>query len=199
VAAGLSPAAPRRGRRRRSVLLGVVAAALVAGGCAGGTSPSATGVTPLLPAPTQAGPTPMGSPSAEVAGTASLLTARLSSAGFGFQLFTRAARPSEPAEFADVPRAIYQAGLADPDGGIVVIYAFPSASQAVTGASRMAAYVGSPFGQTNYPTDAQFSVAQVNATVVFTWWAASRSSDPQQAERAFDAIASVGQPVPVTK
>jgi hypothetical protein len=182
---------------RGALAVGLIVAGLV-GGCGGAATPSPS-VPLLTPPPSPAVETPMRSPSAEVAATAALVGQNLQTAGFGLHLFDRPARPSEPAELVDVPRAIYQVGLADPDGGLLVIYAFAASPEAAIGARHMADYVASPFGQTNYPTDAQFSVAQVNATVVFTWWAASRASDPAAAERAFNAIASVGQAVPVTK
>ena len=89
--------------------------------------------------------------------------------------------------------------LAEPDIGYVVVYDFPDQQTATARAQELASYLGSGFGQTNYPFDAQFAISQVGDTVVFTWWAPSRAVGDPQAEDAFNAVASVGQPVPVVK
>lgn len=177
------------------LLVGVV---VLTAACAGG--PASSVAAPPPPAGSTAGmATPQTVPSAAVAATADLLRRSLNAAGFQFVLFNRPARPSEPLALTQVPRTVYQVVLPDPNGGLVVIYDFPDATAAATGAREMADYVGSGFGQTNFPTDAQFSVAQVGPTMVFTWWSRARSSDPTASSKAFAAVASVGQPVTVTK
>jgi hypothetical protein len=92
-----------------------------------------------------------------------------------------------------------RADLADPDDGFVVIYDLADADTAMDRAQDLATYLGSGFGQTNYPADAQFSVGVVGSTVVFTWWARRRASDPEKGEAVFDAIGTVGDRVDVLK
>jgi hypothetical protein len=108
-------------------------------------------------------------------------------------------RPSEPGSLTGTPRTVRQVSLGDPDGGFVVVYALRDEAAALSAGRELAAYLGSGFGQTNYPTDAQFSVAQVGSTVVFTWWSRERSGDPDAAKGAFDLIRSVGLTIPVLK
>ncbi|MFN8519918.1 MAG: hypothetical protein U0667_11135, partial [Chloroflexota bacterium] len=63
----------------------------------------------------------------------------------------------------------------------------------------LASYLGSGFGQTNFPVDAQFSVAQLDSTVIMTWWSAARAEDADWAQGAFDVVRTIGQPYPVLK
>jgi hypothetical protein len=108
-------------------------------------------------------------------------------------------RPSEPESLLQVPRVVLRADVADPQDGHVLIYGADGASEAADYADDLAAYLGSGFGQVNFPVDAQFSVAVVGDTVVFTWRSRRGSSDPDLAVAVYDAIASVGRPVEVHK
>lgn len=177
--------------RPRLLVAGLcVALTLVA--CGGGSQGvPANGGQPL--------PTPQQSASSAVAGTVALVTAALSSAGF--QMFPPLApyRPSEPASLTQAPRVVLQVSGPDADQGFVVIYDFVSVAAASAAGAELASYVGSGFGQTNFPTDAQFSVSQVGSTIVFTWYSGARADDAATSRAAFDAIASVGQPFPVVK
>lgn len=174
-------------------------------GAACGTAPAPTSPGRSGPAglPAPSSPAALATsdlvPTADVAATAQRLQVALAAAGFRLDLMNPPARPSEPASLTQVQRSVYRVDLADPGTGVVVIYDLAAASVAAEASQTLAAYLASGFGQTNFPLDAQFAVAQVGPTVVMTWWAASRSSDPKAAERAFDAVASVGQPSPVTK
>ena len=56
-------------------------------------------------------------------------------------------------------------------------------------AAELAAYLGSGFGQTNFPADTRFSVAVLDDTVVFTSWSPGRSSDRERGEAVFEALA----------
>ena len=107
--------------------------------------------------------------------------------------------PDRPAEIAGRQPAGPRLGYQGPDQGYVLIYSFPTDAAAATAGAELARYVASGFGQTNYPTDAQFSVAQVGSTLVFTWYSGARANDPAAVRGAFDAIRSVGQPFPVVK
>lgn len=187
-----SRAARRASTRFGPSLAGLVAAVLLAG-CYGSFAGAGNGVAQTSL------PTSQASLSAEVQGTVTLVQNALAAAGFAMTPSPSPYRPSEPADLVDAPRAVFQIDLADPDQGFVVIYDLPDAATAATRGQDLASYLGSGFGQTNYPNDAQFSIGQVGSTLIFTWWSGDRASDRQRAQTAFDAVASVGQPIPVTK
>ena len=183
--------------RVRAAAAGLTAVLLLAGCFApgGGDQPGPPG-PPL--------PTPQASLSAQVDGTVSLVRAALAKANLQLDTPVVPYRPSEPVGLAAAPRAILQvtlpgAGAMDPDQGYVMVYDLTSTAVATDRGQELAAYLGSGFGQTNYPLDAQFAISQVGGTIVFTWWSASRAADDALAQTAFDAVASVGQPIPVTK
>jgi hypothetical protein len=144
-------------------------------------------------------PTPMASWSPGVAATLASVRAALEAEGIGLFPPTAPYRPSEPASLLQVPRAILQASIGETAQGYVVVYQLPDAPAADVAAAELADHVGSGFGQTNYPTDAQLHVATDESTVVFTWWSRERAADDARAEAAFDAISSVGVEVPVLK
>jgi hypothetical protein len=177
---------------RRSWALAIVSlsAAFVVG--CGGSMPEAGNVAQPLP-------TPMSSVSSAVAGTVGLVTQAL--ANRGFQMFPPVVpyRPSEPASLTQTPRVVLQVSGPDADQGYVVIYDLTTDAAATTAGTDLAHYLASGFGQTNFPTDAQFSVSQVGSTIVFTWYAGSRASDAAASRSAFEAIGLVGQPFPVVK
>jgi hypothetical protein len=173
-------------------LLGLISLAFAAG-CTSPTVPAQNiGAGPTLP-------TPMASLSAEVGGTFALIAQALAPVGLQLLPPTQPYRPSEPPGLVTAARAIQRQSLAEPDLGYVVVYDFPDSQTANARAHEMATYLASGFGQTNYPLDAQFAISQVGSTIVFTWWAPSRAGGDPLAERGFDAVASVGQPVRVTK
>jgi len=181
----------RRSATARAWLL-TLAAVLTLGACGGGSQGDpANGGQPL--------PTPQQSPSTGTASTVALLSNEL--AGGGFQMLPPSApyRPSEPASLTQTPRTIFQIYGSDADQGFVVIYDFATEAAAAAAGTELASYLGSGFGQTNFPLDAQFSVTQVGSTVVSTWYSGARASDPDRAREAFLAVGSVGQPFPVVK
>ena len=171
---------------------GCLCLATLLAGCFGGTGASGGAAQPPLP-------TPQASLSAQVQGTLTLVQNALAPIGLTLSPAVAPYRPSEPAGLTQAPRAVFQVSLADPDQGFVVIYELPDPATAAARGAELASYLGSGFGQTNYPLDAQFSIGQVGSTLVFTWWSHDRSSNPDLAEAAFNAIASVGQPIPVLK
>ena len=182
---------PRGGLRRATVAAGVILAALTA--CTGSL------VSPAGPAAT-AGVTPMASLSAPVAGTAAALRQHLAGNG-GYRLdpLRRSYRPAEPVEFAGTPRAVFQVDVGDPEAGLVMVYEFASTQEATQRGELFADYLGSGFGQTNYPLDAQFALSQVGPTLVFHWWSQDRAEDAARAGGAFDVIARFGLPLDVRK
>lgn len=176
----------------RAVAVAAAVVVLLAAACTSPDRPSIQGDEVDLPAPVE-------SLDAELAATVAQLQSAVSAAGVRLDPPAQRYRPSEPQALLQVPRAVLRASLADPDLGHVVIYRAPDAPAAASLAAEMAAYLGSGFGQTNYPADAQFSVRTVGSTIVFTWWSRSRSSDAERAELVFDALATVGQEVEVRK
>jgi hypothetical protein len=178
--------------RVRVWLLALAGIAILAG-CMGPATPDVNNQDgPTLP-------TPMTSLAPEVQGTLALVSQALAPVGLQLQPPTQPYRPSEPADLVTAPRAIQRETLAEPDIGYVVVYDFPDQGTATARAQELATYLGSGFGQTNYPFDAQFAISQVGDTVVFTWWAPSRAVGNSLAEDGFNAVASVGQPIPVVK
>lgn len=187
------PGAGRTARQRRSPLrLGlVVAALLLVTGC-GGLFTAQSDPGPALP-------TPQASYSAGIASTVGVLTAALGPAGIPLFPPASPARPSEPASLLQTPRVVLQAGIGDPNGGFVVVYQLADEAAATAAAGELASYLGSGFGQTNFPVDTQFHVATLGDTVVLTWWSRERATDDELAEAAFEAVAGVGVEAPVIK
>jgi histidine triad (HIT) family protein len=178
-------------RLRRASATVLLVTALGAAACGRSLTPDADPGPPL--------PTPQASLSASIAATVAELRVALATAGF--QLFPPQVpyRPSEPAGLTQTPRALLQASTADPAQGYVLVYGLADDAAAEAAARELASYLGSGFGQTNFPTDAQFHVAHRRDTVVFTWWSRERSADAASAEAAYDAISSVGTEEPVVK
>jgi hypothetical protein len=137
--------------------------------------------------------------SASEATTVTLLRHSLATGGFQLSPVSQPVQPAVPTSFAADPMVVYRVELADPDQGFVLIYDFPAPAAAAAGATALARFVGSGFGQTTYPVDAVFSVASLGADVIFTWWSPGRASDPAVTQAAMALVAAVGTAVPVTK
>jgi hypothetical protein len=172
----------------RATALGL-AAAILFGGCVGA---GGGGAGPTLP-------TPQASLSAQIQGTLAVLTSALAAAGFRLDPPVVPYRPGEPADLGDAPQAIFQTSIPDANQGYVVIFELPDPGTASTRGQEFASYLGGGFGQTNFPVDAQFSLAQVGSTLIFTWWSRALATDKVAAEAAFNAVHSVGQSITVTK
>jgi hypothetical protein len=177
-------------RRGAPLLLVLVALA----GCGGSGLQSGQGndARPRLP-------TPLPSLTPTIAATVGQLRGALDDAGFRLDPAVGPVRPSEPQTLTMAPRAAMRVSLADPAEGFVIIYDLADAAEARTRAQDLAAYLASGFGQSNFASDTRFSVAVVNDTLVFAWWSPSRSSDRDAAERAFEAVRLVGDPVEVSR
>jgi hypothetical protein len=159
-------------------------------GCGGGAQVHDT------PAPLA---TPVASLGSALAGTSARITDAITAAGYRVAPPVVPYRPSEPASLTQVPRTVLQVQDLGQDSGFVVIYQLSGSADAATRAAELAGYLGSGFGQTNFPVDAQFSVAQLDSTVIMTWWSGERSDDRDAAQGAFDVVRSIGQAYPVVK
>jgi hypothetical protein len=182
----------RRLRSGRSALL--LGALIVLAGCGPASVPATGGVaaTPTLPVP-------MASLSPQIQNASAVIQRRLGAAGLRLEHVVQPFRTGEPAGLRLVPRALFRVMLSDPDSGWVVLYDAGTTDRASQAARDMVAYLQSGFGQTNFPMDAQFSVNQLDTTVMFTWWSRERSSDPEQAQLAFEELRRIGQPYPVAR
>ena len=169
-----------------------LATVVLSAACTNPDRPSVQGETVPLP-------TPLRSFDASVSATIGLLQGAVGGIGSRLDFTQRPYRPSEPQSLLQAPRVVMRAQLADPDDGYVLIYDFVDAATARLRGQELADYLGSGFGQTNYPVDAQFSVGTVNDTVVFTWWSRRRSAEPERAAAVFDAMAAVGERIDVLK
>lgn len=144
-------------------------------------------------------PTPMRTVDASVQRTITAVESALGGAGERLTMPIGAYRPSEPGSLLQLPRTVRRVDLADPDDGYVVIYEAPSSGAAIELADDLARYLESGFGQTNFTADTQFAVSTLADTIVFTTWSQRSSDDPGRAQSAFDAVATVGTPVEITK
>ncbi len=161
------------------------------------------GSTPASTAPVPVGSVAILAPepglTASVASSVTLLRQNLAAGGFQLSPVNEPVQPAVPLAFGTVPVVVYRIELADPDQGFVLIYDFPAPPAAAAGATSLARFVGSGFGQTAYPSDALFSVASLGADVIFTWWSPGRASDPAVTQAAIARVAAVGTAAPVTK
>ena len=174
----------------------VLAVSLALACVACGASPASS---PPLPAGSIAIVPPEPGLSASEATSVTLLRQSLAGGGFQLSPVSQPVQPAVPLAFETVPLVVYRVELADPDQGFVLIYDFPAPPAAAAGATSLARFVGSGFGQTTYPSDAVFSVASLGADVIFTWWSPGRASDPAVTGAAMARVAAVGAVVPVTK
>lgn len=171
-----------------ALLFGVTC--LVAG-CAPATNDQRGGqpTTPLI--------TPQASFSTQVASGLAVVRRALADVGIRLDPPVVPYRPAEPPGISTAPRAVLQAGIGDPQAGYVMVYEFPDANTASARGAEFADYLESGFGQTNYPLDAQFSLAQLGGTLIFTWWSSELAADRDLARAAFDAISAVGVRIPI--
>jgi hypothetical protein len=166
-------------------LIAFLAAMLVAVGCAGPVTeepqpPAATphtGVTPAIDAARAA------------------VAAKLQPSGF---TLTQALgyEPGAPPSVQSIPRVVYQLNLTGPNEGWVVIYDVGTSDGALAAGADFAEYLRRS-GHSNYPADAEFTVNAIDSALVFHWWSAQRSTEPDRAAQAFGIISSVGQQIDV--
>ena len=143
--------------------------------------------------------TPATSPGPGMAAAIRRVTDALVGAGFRVAPPVAAYRPSEPASLTQAARSVLQVQDLGADVGYVVIYQLAGGAEAATRAAELAGYLASGFGQTNFPVDSQFSVAQLDSTVIMTWWSRERAAEDDRAQGAFDVVRTIGQAYPVVK
>ena len=176
---------------RRRTALGLLV--MIVGGAIAGCVPVPAVATPA-PAASQA------APAAVVSQAAAALEAAYRQAGFGFIEAVRPYRPSEPPDLIAVPRTVYQVVLPkDPGSGYIVIYRASDPAQASALATSMQQYLQSGFGQTNFPTDAQFAVEVYGSAMLFGWYSPGASADPAAAAAALRVLQGFGQGFPVVR
>ena len=182
--------ADRAGLRRALRAALVVALAAVLAGCV----PVTSGSSPAAVAASQP-PAP-----AAVTQAAAALEAAYRRANFGFIQANTPYRTSEPPDLISVPRTVYQVVLPkDPAAGFVVIYDATDPANAQALAESLQHYLESGFGETNFPTDAQFAVELYGSAVVFGWYSPGASADPVTAASALVVLRSFGQAFPVVR
>jgi len=159
-------------------------------GCGRGLEAGGLGVVPDAE-------TPRPSAGSAAQATVAALHDVLAGGGFGFAPAIQSFQPAQPAALLTIPRSAYQVRLADPAGGVVLIYEFATPEAAATGGRALADYLSSGPGKINFAGDTEFHVAQMGSTVVMTWYSASQSTDPDAARGAFDLVSTVGAEVPV--
>jgi hypothetical protein len=175
----------------RIVVVVALAAALLVG-CGRGFEAGGIGVVPDAE-------TPRASAGTAARATLAALGDALSAGGLTIAPARREFQPAQPAALLQVPRSAYQVSLADPDGGVVILYEFPTAEAAGAGAQALADYLSSGPGKINFAGDTEFHVAHLGPTAIMTWFSESQSADPQAARGAFDLISTVGAEVPVLR
>jgi len=183
--------APLGGRATAVAAMVLVMACGACGASPASTPPGPVASTAIVPA--EAGLT------AAEATTVTLLRRSLAADGQQLSPVSQPVQPAVPLSFATVPVVVYRVELADPNQGFVLIYDFPAPSSAAAGATALAAFLGSGFGQTTYPVDAVFSVATLGADVIFSWWSPGQASDPAVTQAAMARVAAVGTVISVTK
>lgn len=148
--------------------------------------------------PATAAPTPMTSLSPIIESARAAVSARLIDAGFLLEPLSFGYEPGQPGALQSVPKAVFRVNLIDTGQGWVVIYDVGTSGAALTAGAEFADYLRT-FGHSNYPGDSQFTLNVVDGALIFHWWSAQRSSEPERATAAFAIVAGVGQPVEVIK
>jgi len=178
-------------RHLRALLVGLV---LVLASVACGRGMEAGGIGSV---PDAATPRPNAGAAAQ--GTIAALRDALASGGYDLARATRTYLPAQPASLIPVPRSAYQVRLADPDGGVLIVYEFTTPEAARAGAQALADYLSSGPGKINFAADTSFHVASLGSTVIMAWFSESQSADPLAARDAFDLVSTVGTEVPVLR
>ena len=196
MASGLSGRpAPRPGGRaggQRARSAGPAVALLIAVTLAG----CGIGAQPASPTPQPAPSLPTDQPPA-IASTRADLTRALGAAGLLLDLPVVDYRPPEPPVMAQTPRAVFRAVLpADPRGGNIVVYEFPTSGAAAAAGAEYAGWLASGPARVQFPPDTRLTLRQAGSTIVFFSWSPANSPDPQTPDIA-PALEAVGVAIPI--
>jgi hypothetical protein len=108
-------------------------------------------------------------------------------------------RPPESPSMAEASRQVFQAVLPDDPGhGYIAVYEFPTATAASVAAADQAAYVTSGPGRVQFPPDTQFVLRRLGSTVVFYAYSRENSPDPRVTDLV-TALGTVGEAVPIPR
>ena len=152
----------------------VLAASLVIGACAGGTTGSG-GVSSPRPATTPAATT---ADSAAVRSARAELVRVLGTQNLVLQDPQNPFRPAEGPALAGAPRAIYQVVLPDePQGGYIVVYDLGDPQRAAAAGTEQAAYLSSGPGRVQTPIGTRHHIRQLGPTLVTYSWNPDGSTD----------------------
>ena len=176
---------------RRLAIAGIVAVVVLAA-CGRGFEAGGIGSVPDAE-------TPRPSAGAAAQGTIAALRGALAIGGYDLDPATRTFQPAQPASLITVPRSAYQVRLADPEGGVLLVYEFATSEAARIGAQELATYLSSGPGKINFAGDTSFHVASLGSTVIMSWLSESQSADPEAARGAFDLVSTVGTEAPVLR
>jgi hypothetical protein len=107
-------------------------------------------------------------------------------------------RPPESALVASAPRLVLETFLPDdPTAGRIVVYEFPTASDAGSAGREMAHYIGSGPGRVNFTPDAVFVLRELGPTLIFYTYAPGSLKDPTAAAAVAEALSTIGSAIPV--
>jgi len=151
----------------------------------------------VAPAETQQpAETPAAGLSPAIDAARAVVAARLADGGYTLEEPVTGYEPGAPGELQATPKAVFRVNLIDPGQGWVVIYDCAAADLAVERAQAFAAYLRSS-GRSNYPGDAQYTLNVLGTALIFHWWSAQRTSEPDRARAAFEIVGSIGQHIDI--
>ncbi len=167
----------------------LLAAAMGLAGCGIGAPAASPTPQPVPSLPPEQSPA--------IAATRAELARVLGEAGLLLDVPTVDYRPPEPPVMAEAPRAVFRAVLpADPRGGNIVVYEFPTPEGAAAAGAEYAAWLASGPGRVNFPPDTNLTIRQVGSTIVFFNWSPANSPDRQTPDIA-PALETVGIEIPI--
>jgi hypothetical protein len=101
-------------------------------------------------------------------------------------------RPPESVPLAAAPRNVYQVTLpADPDGGFIVVYEFPTDADAGAAAEAQREYLASGPGRVQAPPGTDHIIQQLGATLIVYDWLPAGAHD-EAAPRVAEALRTIG-------
>jgi hypothetical protein len=152
------------------------------------------------PAPVSIDPSPSPSPGTSLAAeiTRGEIGTALGARSIGLETADAPFRPPESPLLQAAPRMVVEAFLPDdPTAGQIVIYELPDASDASSAGREMASYLASGPGRVNFTPDAVLVLRQLGPTLVFFTYSPGSLNDPAAAADVAEALATVGQVVPI--